>query len=495
MKSKVKTTILLAWLMGILVVLSGCSSVIDQIQKTTGNNVEQVETKVGGQAYQSEPSGEEQQLAPIPATELKHILMDDGIGRYAGEKFDRIKVFEALSQIPKGMSSEKIYAYLLGLVGENYKMEDSYFMKFTPNYQSQVDLIKHQPKSPSSQSKKANVIVFLNITDSMGKEENGKSKFQEAKEALKKFAASLPSDANLSVGIFGHKAVVDNNPLAKCKSPEIIYPKQPYNAQKLQAALEQTYPAAAESPLSLAVRSTFEQTDSTARNVVIIITDQADQCGGDPVREAEEIHFSKQVSTFQVIGLDVSTKDEIELKQLATTAGGNFSKTSDQQEIEETLGSIQKEIARNNQPWQLVALSKITEAYRTDQNSLKESYQGVVDKLNLEYERLVEANDYIKELQKINAKEWAQMDKWIEDRYKQVGKHMSDLLKNVNAKIDAEWKNSVSRLEQDWKADGKSVEEFNQYKESVMRAHSITPSESSLEIVTEQSGSINGSSE
>jgi Ca-activated chloride channel family protein len=494
MKLKVKTTILLAWMMGTLVILSGCSSVIDQIQKTTGNSVEQVETKVGGQAYhKSEPSGEEQQLAPIPATELKHILMDDGIGRYAGEKFDRSKVFEALSQIPKGMSSEKIYAYLLGLVGENYKVEDNYFTKFTPNYQSQVDLIKYQSKNPSSQSKKANVIVFLNITDSMGKVENGKNKLQEVKASLMKFASSLPDDANLSIGIFGHKEVVSSD-ATKCKSPEMIYNKQPYNAQKLQAALEQTYSAAEESSLSLAVRSTFQYIDTSAKNIVIIITDQADRCGGDPVREAEELHFSKQVSSFQVIGLDVTAKDEIELKQLATTAGGNFSKTSDQKEIEESLQSVQKEISQNNQPWQLVALSKITEAYQKDKSSLKDRYQGVVDKLNLEYERLVEANDYIKDLQKINSKEWSQMDQWIEARYKQVGKHMSDQLKKVDAKIDADWKNSVSKLEQDWKSEGKNVEEFNQYKENVMKSHSIAP-ESNVEVMTEQSGSINGSSE
>ncbi|SFI95183.1 VWA domain-containing protein [Thermoflavimicrobium dichotomicum] len=476
MKYRVSVT-LLALMMGTFPLLSGCSTVIEKIQQTTGNNVEKVETKVSSQQHKKpEKTGEEKNLLPpAPATDLKNILKDDGKGRYAGEKYNKTKVLQALAQMPKGMSEEQIYAYLLGLVGENYKIDDKFFEQLNPNYQAQLNSLKSKTKNASS--KKANVIVLINGSESMQNRIDGNSKLQAAKLALAQFAASLPKDTTLSIHVFGHQGSTSSlGQTSTCQRPETVYSKQSFDAVKFATAMSRVNGSSSYSPLAQAIRSTYEglaNSSSDEKNIVLLITDQVDQCGGDPVREAEEVRSSDKIASFNILGVKVDPSNEVELKKTANIAGGAYYRVTTSNDLRKALFAYQKEIHRMNAPWQLQALEKITQSYQADNKMLKEHYQGVIEKLNLEYERLGEANNYIKDLQKVTTEEWKKVGEWIDSRFKQVGDYMDEQWKTVGTELDNEWKSSVDQLEEEWKQTGKPVEEFNKHKDTLLSEHTI----------------------
>ncbi|RAL25574.1 hypothetical protein [Thermoflavimicrobium daqui] len=473
MKYKFRVT-LLAFTVGVFPLLSGCSTVIEKIQQTTGNNVEKVETKLNGQEHKKpvKTGVEKNLLPPAPATDLANILKDDGKGRYAGNLFNHVKVSEALDQMPKGMSEEQIYAYLLGLVGENYKGDNTFFKQMEPNYRSQLDGLKSRINKSSSKDKATNVLVMLNASNSMQADMDGKSKLTASKLALTQFAASLPKNTQLSVSVFGQGNMNSLANTSNCQEPKTIYPKQSFDAKKFSSAWNQVTTFSRQSPLTQAIRSIYGETREGASNTdqtVLLITDQSDSCGGNLTHEAEEVRLSNEIGNFHIIGLKVNRQDEAELRKVANTAGGSYQRAADSTDLRRVFYNFQKEISKKNEPWQLQGLQKITQSYRTDSLLLSTHYESVLGKLKKENERLNKANEYIKDLQKINIKEWEKVDQWIQNRYQQVEDYMDNQNKTASGKLEKDYETNLEQLEQDWEKDGKSKEEFEKHKQEVLK--------------------------
>lgn len=65
-------------------------------------------------------SGVSQEPLSPPPLKLEEILATKQEGAFAGDHYDKKAVEEKLQQMPKGLSDEETYAYLLSLVGESY---------------------------------------------------------------------------------------------------------------------------------------------------------------------------------------------------------------------------------------------------------------------------------------------------------------------------------------------------------------------------------------
>lgn len=478
--------LLLACFLLICFTLAGCATVMEQIQQTTGSQIKKVEELAATdveveEAKEETVSTEKEEIpkSPAPHIELEQILEDEGRGKYAGEDYDKTKVIRALKRMPKGLSEDKAYAYLLGLVGENYKQDVEVFdgMK-GPNYEQKIVTWQalQPPKPAISQEKepengekpipppkKANFIVLLDASSSMKGKMNEKSKMYWAEKSVRDFAASLPKETTtFTLRVYGHQGSNDKKDKEiSCMSTEKLYSASEFDETKMNEALQKAK-ATGWTPLAHAIKSSYEDlqkgTPATVENIVLIISDGKDTCGGDPVQAAKLLQKSKVPVSLHVIGLDVEGETESELRGIADAVGGDYETVADPGELKKTLQSYREFIQQMNEPWQLRAADALLKAYQFDYQRLNKHYDAMMKKTDEEHRRLDEANDFIKQSGQIDGEAWVEIGNWIDQRWKQVGHYSDRRWKEISMELDNEWDEQLSELEESWKEEGGNPE-------------------------------------
>ncbi|SEM67221.1 vWA domain-containing protein [Lihuaxuella thermophila] len=478
--------------------MSGCATVMEQIQQTTGSRIEKVDELVTDEP-EREPAEEikidkEEDIpkSPAPYVELEQILNDDGKGKYAGEEYDKSAVIEALDQMPKGLSEDKAYAYLLGLVGENYKKEvERYHEMEQPDYGQKllawegrksgsnvgkspiIGALAGSPVQPQPPAKKANIVVLLDASSSMNGEMDGKSKLFRAEEAILQFASKLPKDtAVFTLRVYGHRGSnKDEDKEISCSSTDKLYSASQVDTGKLNSSLQEIRPTGW-TPFAHALSTSYQDMQKGApgqvENIVLVISDGKDTCGGDPVQAARSLNRSDARSIIHVIGLAPDEEAEKQLRQTADITGGDYHHVSNHAELMGSLQTYLKWIQRTHEPWQFRAVESIAKSYHYDHKRLEQHYQQLVQKTDQEYQRLDQANDYIKEKGKIDGEAWIQIGNWIDHRWKQVGNYADQRWKEIGTRLDEEWEDRYSEIQEAWQEEGGKPEELEKRKQEVL---------------------------
>ncbi|WP_124728102.1 vWA domain-containing protein [Staphylospora marina] len=462
----------------------GCASVMQRIQETTGSrieNVDQLADEERAESVESEGTSAKRQdvpKSPAPHIELSDILRDEGRGEYAGDRYDRSRVLDALTRMPKGLAEDKAYAYLLGLVGENYREDVSAFdsMK-NPDYRERLNAWKaYGAKEPPPEQeppeakqagdqqqqpepKKLNVVILLDASGSMGGKLGDKTKMEWAKQAIDELARSIPADTGtLQVRVFGHKGSnkTEDKELS-CSVTESVYGPEKPDPLKVKPAVD-AIKATGYTPLALAIqeagKSLPQGEPGTWENQLIVISDGYENCGGDPVRAAREVHRSKALTGIHVIALDTDEQASKDLEQLAEVTGGNFQPVEKPEDLQKTLADRGNGFKNYRQPWAIRALNSLVEAHRMDERRLNRQHSMMVEKARQEYTRLDEANDFIKAQGKIDAKAWKEIGSWIDHRWKQLGGYADLRWKEIGTQLNREWLNGFREIRKEWERKG-----------------------------------------
>ncbi len=469
----------------IIVFLSGCSSLVQEVQKWTGNRIELIDdvtvTTDDDDWNQDDPEGKRQPetlQSPKAHMKLDKILRDEGRGKYAGEQFNKQKINEALDLLPKGLTEEKVYAYLLGLVGENYYKETDVLDEIAhSNYYQQS--IYYQPKNhqanqkpPSSQKNSMNVVFLLDASNSMNHKMDGKKKINWAKEAVVKISEKLPPGTLYTFRVFGRPSHDKNT---SCVDSEKKISTQLQGNYEQISKVIQTVQPVGWSPLSKALENAYSDLKKNVRqnpasqNVIFVISDNTDSCGRDPVVTSKKLNSSGVKAQIHFIGLDVSLEAEKDFKKISEISNGNFEVVRNQQELKQVVHLHTEEILRVNDPWQMKATDKITRNYVSDKTRLRHHVEKITDKVQQEYERLNEANRYIKEKQKIKDEDWFKLNDLIGERRDKVEKYADDRLKQINQKLDQEFNNQTQKIMKSWSREGKNIKELEDRKKERLK--------------------------
>lgn len=451
---------------------------VQEVQKWTGNKIELIDdvtvTTDDDDVNQDDPEGKrrpETIKSPKAHMKLDKILRDEGRGKYAGEQFNKQKINEALDLLPKGLTEEKVYAYLLGLVGENYHKETDLLDEIAhSNYYKQS--VYYQPKNnntdqkpPSSQKKPMNVVFLLDASNSMSHEMDGKKKINWAKEAVLKISEKLPPGTSYTFRVFGRQS--HDKKISCISSEKKISTQLNGNYEQLSKAI-QTIEPTGWSPLSKAIENAYSdlkknknvRRNPLSRNMIFVISDNTDSCGRDPVVTSKKLNSSDVKAQIHFIGLDVSAEAEKDFKKISEISNGNFEVVTNKNELKQVLNLHTEAILRDNEPWQIKATDKITRHYVSDKTRLNHHVEKISNKVQLEYERLNEANQYIKEKQKIDGNDWLKLNDIIDDRKDKVEKYADDRLKQINTKLDQEFKNQTQKIMKSWSNEGKNIQEL-----------------------------------
>jgi Ca-activated chloride channel family protein len=167
------------------------------------------------------------------------------------------------------------------------------------------------------------VVVAIDGSRSMAGRIGGRSKLALAKEATLAFIDGLGADVELSVLAFGSQG--DNGERGKPQSCRAIDQLAPMSRNRaVQRQSVQVVRAVGWTPLAAALHRAQALLASTpaGRQVIYVVSDGDETCGGDPVAVARLINTGQTRAIVNIIGFDLPAADRAALQKVASAGGG-----------------------------------------------------------------------------------------------------------------------------------------------------------------------------
>ncbi|MBR8658930.1 VWA domain-containing protein [Brevibacillus sp. NL20B1] len=352
---------LLSALLACLLVLSACSS--DQ-EKPADSNAPDATTHHSAADHQAGESPVETPKSREEKIQQLKSMIPEGLtklpetaeefykqppGRFAGVPYgyQSEEIKKVLQQFPniENPDSEIIELYylaLLGLFAEDYPEPEEIInqIKLSSFGSRDMDDPRYQFKE------QYNVMIVLDASGSMGHMAGSKTRMEAAKEAIRSFAASLPAGARVGLRVYGHEGTGSEVDKARsCSKSDVMYPLQAYDKQKLDSALAQFKPAGW-TPIALALEQAQKDLQAykgeKSTNIIYLVSDGIETCGGDPVQVAKQLADSDVTPIVNVVGFGVDGEAQRQLKAVAEAAKGRYVLIQDQKELEKEFEQAEK---------------------------------------------------------------------------------------------------------------------------------------------------------
>ena len=197
------------------------------------------------------------------------------------------------------------------------------------------------PDGPETALKRwRRAIVAIDASGSMRGKAAGRRKMEIAKEAVSEFLAKIPGDAEVGLVAFGHTG--DNDEAGKpksCSGAELIAEPGRMSAGEIDGAMRR-FEATGWTPLASAITlagRSFKPSETPGEQVVFVVSDGVETCGGDPVAAARALRQSDVKAVVNIIGFDVKSGERAALEAVAEAGGGGFSAAGSAAELSEQL--------------------------------------------------------------------------------------------------------------------------------------------------------------
>ena len=153
------------------------------------------------------------------------------------------------------------------------------------------------------------VLFIFDASQSMYAQWDGNSRMEIAKELLSNMLDSLDNKENLQVGLrcYGHQKP---SPPQDCRDTRLEVPFGNNNIPAIKKRLKTLRPKGT-TPIAKALESgalDFPEITSNSRNIIILITDGIEECGGDPCAVSRLYQEKKIILKPFVIGIGLSEK-------------------------------------------------------------------------------------------------------------------------------------------------------------------------------------------
>ncbi|MDZ5474413.1 VWA domain-containing protein [Bacillus sp. 31A1R] len=356
-----------------MLVLTACSSKSEDAKSV---KQEAEEGKVSEETAEKQTEQKEQEVVPEPLPSTYEELASQPIGKFVnhsaspsdpGPTLELFKDLPDISNNPTQQQLDHFYRELVRLVQKEFKGLEEAFkqLKFQSIGNPEMEDERYQFKD------QLNVEILLDASGSMANKIDGKVMMDSAKDAIMSFVQQLPEEANIGLRVYGHKGSgSDSDKQLSCESSELFYSISGFNKERFQTSLDKVKPAGW-TPIELAINeakedlSQYDGTENT--NIIYLVSDGVETCGGDPVSAAKELYDSNISPIINIIGFDVDSEGENQLKEMAKATEGIYQRVNDESELKRELDKI-AEIADMWKDWKEQNQKKID--YKKVSNSL-----------------------------------------------------------------------------------------------------------------------------
>ena len=179
------------------------------------------------------------------------------------------------------------------------------------------------------------LVVAFDASGSMAGALGGDTKMAAARQAVDALLDDLPDDVTASLVAFGHRGTNDDAGRAEsCAGVETLVPATDDTTALKDAA--QALEPAGWTPLADALAAAGAQlapSDAVGEQVVYVVSDGEETCGGDPVEQARALHDGDIRAVVNILGLDLPADERAQLEAVAQAGGGLFTPITTQSEL------------------------------------------------------------------------------------------------------------------------------------------------------------------
>lgn len=331
--------LLLTAMASLLFVLAGCNSGEKSLKDIEGSAEEMnspEDEEVGAEETNSVP-----EFPPAP-TEASDII---SLG--AGEKMQEIQAtakgklmiedFAAMNDLPvENLSVEEIYNGIVDWYAMDYSSVHDPLVNFKPDY-GEYGIEKQEMKQ-------LNISVLIDASGSMKAYVGGEQMMALAKDAVKRFGAGLPEESIVSLRVYGHEGTgTTADKEMSCTSNELLYSPDFYEESSFNEALSQ-FDAAGWTPLAAAIKAGGEDlrvnASSKTQNMIFVVSDGVETCGGNPVEEAKKLADSDLHAEVNVLGFNLDSEGQKQLKKVADEGNGKYANVKSRIDFQKTFQSM-----------------------------------------------------------------------------------------------------------------------------------------------------------
>lgn len=181
-----------------------------------------------------------------------------------------------------------------------------------------------------------NVVVILDSSGSMSEKIDGQSKSDVAKWAISNFLTKMPQGVNTSLVVYGHKGsnLYSEKDLS-CRGVEEVVKLGNNNYNNIISAMNGFSPKGW-TPIAGSIdfaKNIFQKNGTGNKNYLVLLSDGAESCDGDPVLTAEDFKIQVPGTKFIVIGFATDAGTESTLSNIAKYGGGTYLDADDSSDI------------------------------------------------------------------------------------------------------------------------------------------------------------------
>ncbi len=429
----------------LLLFLTGCSSDQRGNEEQNSKETSQNQMKVDSIKVKNKEvnKNKDENIEPEPLPTSYEALSNLPQGEYAdinvvGEeaKKEIKKIFSDLPDISGNPSKKELdyyYRELLKMVQKDYEGPENLIkrLKFETFGNPEFSDSRYQFKE------NLNVVFIIDASGSMAQKINGKEKMASAKDSILNFVSKLPKDAKVGIRVYGHKGTgSDADKALSCSSSELVYPISNYSEGEFQAALNKFSPSGW-TPIGLALReakndlASFDGANNT--NIVYLVSDGIDTCEDQPIEAAKDLYTSNISPIINVIGFDVDSEGQNQLKQIAAATEGIYNTVTNESELQKELDQLnnladqwQEWLERGKQHYEGELISNDLEIF----NYITEEYVKCEDESSKIYLILGTLNDakfFNREAYEYLTKVNREYHEWIDNEISKFNEELKEL--------------------------------------------------------------------
>jgi len=176
----------------------------------------------------------------------------------------------------------------------------------------------------ASELQPTNIEIILDTSASMTTTVAGGVKFDVARQAIGQLLQSLPTSYNVGLRVYGHR--YGNEDTARsCQDTELLVRLAPLTPESRTAMTQRlaTLQPKGMTPIAYVLEQAANDfATATGKNIIILVSDGEETCGGDPLSRADWIAGLGIGLEVYVVGFDVTSYQQ--LKGIAERSGGLY---------------------------------------------------------------------------------------------------------------------------------------------------------------------------